>query len=242
MKRHHLLLLIALLNLVTLSATAFAEADAKSAKQAESPKPDQKGWYSLFNGKDLTGWKKSEDNPDTIKVVDGEIVIKGPRCHIFYDGPVNKAEFKNFRWKCELLTKPNSNSGMYFHTKYQSTDWPKTGIEVQVNNSFDADPRKTGSLYRVKDIMNKSPAKDNEWFTQEVIVKGRHVVIKVNGKVVNEYDEPENPQREAGWEKAVVSSGTFALQGHDPGSEVHYRKVMVKPLPDSAGEKKRKKS
>ena len=27
-------------------------------------------------------------------------------------------------------------------------------------------------------------------------------------------------------------SGTFALQGHDPGSEVHYRNIKVKPLPD----------
>jgi hypothetical protein len=202
-------------------------ADAKS----EAPKPDKDGWYQLFNGKDLTGWKKAEENQDTIKVVDGEIVIHGERCHVFYDGPVEKSNFKNFEWKCELMTKPKANSGMYFHTKYQPTDWPKKGHEVQVNNTH-GDPRKTGSIYRAKDVMNNSPAKDNEWFTQEVIVKGQHVTVKVNGKVVNEYEEPKDAKRESGWENAVISSGTFALQGHDPGSEVHYRKVMVKPLPN----------
>ena len=46
--------------------------------------------------------------------------------------------------------------------------------------------------------MNDSPAKDNEWFTQHVIVEGDHVIVKVNDKVVNEYTQPEDLKREAG--------------------------------------------
>jgi hypothetical protein len=80
--------------------------------------------------------------------------------------------------------------------------------------------------------MNDSPAMDNEWFTQHVIVKGRHIVVKINDKVVNDHVEPKHPKRDEGWELNVLSSGTFALQGHDPDSEVHFRKIMVKPLPD----------
>jgi hypothetical protein len=200
------------------------------AAETDVPKPDADGWYSLFNGKDLSGWKTSEDSPDTFQVVDGEIVAHGPRCHLFYDGQVNKANFKNFEWKCEILTKPKSNSGMYFHTKYQKEGWPSTGIEVQVNNSH-ADPIKTGSVYKLKNIMNKSPAKDNEWFTEHVIVNGRRIIVKVNDKVVNDYTVPEDLKREKGSENNVLGEGTLALQGHDPGSAVHYRKVMVKPLP-----------
>ena len=192
--------------------------------------PDADGWYSLFNGKDLTGWKVSDDNPHTFRVVDGKIVVHGPTAHLYYVGPVNNARFKNFEWKCEILTKPGANSGMYFHTKYQPSGWPAHGIEAQVNNTH-PDPRKTGSLYKANDILNDSPAKDNEWFTQHVIVNGRHIVVKINGKVVNDHIEPENPQRDPGWEKNVLSSGTIALQGHDPESEVYYRKVLVKPLP-----------
>lgn len=218
-----------LLSFTLLAYCGLAFADA-ARKSGDSVRPDADGWYSLFNGKDLAGWKKSNENPDTFKVVDGEIVVNGPRCHLFYAGPVNNGRFKNFELKCEILTKPHSNSGMYFHTRYQPTGWPKRGIEVQINNTHD-DPRKTGSLYRANDIMNDSPGKDNEWFTQHVIVKGRHIIVKINDKVVNDHVEPKNPKRDPGWERNVLSSGTFALQGHDPGSEVHFRKVMVKPLP-----------
>jgi hypothetical protein len=128
------------------------------------------------------------------------------------------------------MTKPNSNSGMYFHTKYQADGFPHQGIECQINNTH-RDPIKTGSLYKVKNIMNDSPAKDDEWFTQTVIVNGQHITVKVNDKVVNDHTEPDHPERESGWENNVLGSGTFALQGHDPKSEVHFRHIRVKPLP-----------
>ena len=196
--------------LFTLSILCLCTAPAAAASEGDAPQPDEDGWYSLFNGKDLTGWKKAQENEDTIKVVDGEIVINGNRCHLFYDGPVNDANFKNFEWKCEILTKPNSNSGMYFHTEYQRRGWPSKGIEVQVNNTYRPDPIKTGSLYRIKNIMNDSPAKDDEWFTQHVIVDGRKVTVKIDDKTVNEFEETESPQRERGRNRDVLSSGTFA--------------------------------
>jgi hypothetical protein len=215
---------------IVLSAFTGLASAAVSTSDSDATRPDEDGWYSLFNGKDLTGWKVSEDHPDTFRVEDGKIVVHGPQAHLYYVGPVNNAHFKNFEWKCDVFTKPGSNSGMYFHTQYQPSGWPAHGIETQVNNTH-PDPRKTGSLYRAHDILNDSPAKDNEWFTQHVIVNGRHIVVKINGKVVNDHVEPEHPQRDPGWEKNVLSSGTFALQGHDPNSEVYFRNVLVKPLP-----------
>ena len=196
----------------------------------DAPRPDAEGWYSLFNGKDLTGWRPALENPNTFQVVDGEIVAHGPRCHLFYVGPLSNANFKNFDWKCEILTKHGANSGMFFHTKYQPTGAPQTGVEVQIDNTH-RDPRKTGSIYRIKDIMNVSPAQDEKWFTQEVIVKDSHITVKIDGRVVNEYGWPKDLVRETGWEGNVLASGTFALQGHDPQSEVHFRKILVKPLP-----------
>jgi hypothetical protein len=116
---------------------------------------------------------------------------------------------------------------MYFHTEYRETGWPRKGYEVQVNNTH-TDWRKTGSLYGIKDI-RESPANDNEWFTQHIIVDGRGVTIIVNGRTVIEYTEAE----EAGLSRTGrgLSSGTFALQGHDPGSTVYYKNIMVRPLP-----------
>ncbi|MCA9260126.1 MAG: DUF1080 domain-containing protein [Planctomycetales bacterium] len=200
---------------------------AASARADEAASDE--GWIDLFNGENLDGWRANE-NKDTFSVEDHCIKVAGDRSHLFYVGRVHDANFKNFHWKCEVMTKPNANSGMYFHTKYQSEGWPAAGYEVQVNNSH-GDPRKTGGLYAVEDVMNNSPAKDNEWFTQEVIVQDKHVVVKVNGKVTADYTEPAAVERPDGMQGRRLSEGTFALQGHDPGSVVFYRKVAVKPLP-----------
>ena len=186
----------------------------------------EEGWISLFDGETLNGWKASE-NKDTFSVRDGMIVVDGPRSHLFYVGPVENANFKNFELKADVMTKPGSNSGIYFHTEYKKSGWPDKGYEVQVNNSH-SDWRRTGSLYVIKDVRGSS-AKDNEWFTEHIIVQDKQIIIKVNGQTTVDYTEPEDVARSDSGRK--ISSGTFALQGHDPKSVIYYKNIMVKPLP-----------
>ena len=71
----------------------------------------------------------------TFSVKDGMIIVHGNRSHLFYAGPVEDHNFKNFEFKADIMTEPGSNSGVYFHTEYQATGWPDKGYEVQVNNS-----------------------------------------------------------------------------------------------------------
>jgi hypothetical protein len=188
-------------------------------------------WVSLFDGKSLVGWKVG-DNANTFSVEDGSIVAHGPTAHLFYDGAVNQHNFKNFEFKADVMTMPGSNSGIYFHTGYQEKSWPKKGYEVQVNNSH-TDWRRTGSLYGIQDV-KEVYVKDNEWFTEYIKVEGKRVIIKVNDKMVVDYTEPDNVYeiRGANDKERVISSGTFALQGHDPNSKVYFRNIMVKSLPD----------
>lgn len=188
----------------------------------------QDGWVSLFDGKSLDGWKVGE-NAATFSVQDGAIVVFGPRAHLYYAGPVQNHVFTDFEWKADVMTFPGANSGMYFHTEYMQGGWPAKGYEVQVNNSH-TDPIRTGSLYNIVNVMNVAPASDNEWFTQHIIVQGKKVTIKVNGKITTEYTEPAGVQRPADMAGRVIGKGTFAFQGHDPKSRVHYKNVMVKPL------------
>lgn len=189
---------------------------------------DQEGWISLFDGHSLSGWKVS-DNQKSVRVEDGAIVTNGTRAHAFYDGPVQNHNFKNFEFKAEVMTFPNANSGIYFHTEYQAEGWPSKGYEVQVNNS-QSDWRRTGSLYSILDV-KETYVKDNEWYTEYIKVEGKRVIIKINDIVVVDYTEPYNPVREEGSKGRVISSGTFALQAHDPGSKVKFRNIMVRPLP-----------
>lgn len=186
-------------------------------------------WISLFDGKTLDGWKANE-HPSTFSVEDGKIVVHGPRAHLFYEGTVENHDFENFEFKAQVMTTPGSNSGMYVHTRYQDEGWPSQGYEVQVNNSH-TDWRRTGSLYGIDDV-KEQVVPDNEWYTEHIIVDGKHVTVKINGKTVVDYTEPDDLERKEGDEGRRLSHGTVALQGHDPDSKVFYKDIMVKPLGD----------
>ncbi len=185
-------------------------------------------WISLFDGKTLNGWKVGK-NASSFSVDSGHIVVKGPTAHLFYDGPVENHVFKNFEFKAEVMTQPGANSGIYFHTAFQEAGWPAKGYEVQVNNS-QSDWRRTGSLYGIQDV-KEVYVKDREWYTEYIKVEGKHIIIKVNDKTVVDYTEPEVLQRSKGQEERRISSGTFALQAHDPNSIIYYRNIKVRPLP-----------
>lgn len=207
MTKIHTLLLSAL-----LAASSFVFADD--------------GWVEMFNGKDLTNWKVSEESPVSFQVKDGALVVAGPRSHLFYQEQGEDAKLKNFEFEAMIKTFPEANSGIFIHTQWQKNNWPVNGYEAQVNASH-KDPRKTGSIYSVKDVMKIAPHKDDEWFTYNIRVEGKRIVIKVNGEVVNDYIEPEDP----GHATRRLSTGTIAIQAHDPKSVIHYKSLRLRKLP-----------
>jgi len=189
----------------------------------------QKPWHSLFDGQSLNGWKVG-NNVSSFSIENGAIAVNGDVAHLFYDGPVNDHSFKNFELKLDIMTTPGSNSGVYFHTQYQESGWPQKGYEAQVNNSH-TDWRRSGSLWAIDDV-KETYAKDNEWYTMCIKVKGKKITVKINDKEVVEYTEPENAERSEGLKGRLLSEGTFALQGHDPKSKVYFKNIKVKVLPD----------
>ncbi len=186
---------------------------------------DESGFKPLMDGKTFAGWKTSEENTNTFRLEDGAFMANGNRCHIFYVG--DEQPFKNFHLKVDVMTDTNSNGGIYFHTKYQPQGWPKGGFECQVNNT-QGDWKKTGSLYDLVNVAH-SLATDNQWWTQEIIVEGGKVTVKVDGKIVLNYNEPPGAQVGKDFERKLTE-GTFALQGHDPKSVVRYKNIRVKRL------------
>ncbi|MCX7887950.1 MAG: DUF1080 domain-containing protein [Verrucomicrobiae bacterium] len=191
---------------------------------------DNGGWISLFDGKTLSGWKSNEETPGCFTVENGILKVSGGRSHLFYVGPDGKAKFKNFEFKAKVMTTPGSNSGIYFHTEFQEKGWPAKGYECQVNTSH-KDPRKTGSLYAIKDVLNVAPTPDNEWFDYYIKVEGKKITVKINGKTTAEFTEPDNWEPPAKMPGRRLSEGTFCLQAHDPKSTVFYKEIFVRPLP-----------
>ena len=187
---------------------------------------ESSGWVALFNGRDLTGWKASEAK-ECFSVKDGAIVVQGGRSHLFYTGGVEKADFKDFEFMAKVKTTAGSNSGIYFHSEYQETGWPNKGHESQVNISH-SDTQKSGGLYGVVKV-NPAPAQDNQWYTHNIIVKGKHIIVKIDGKTVVDYTEPEDVNF-PGQPGLRLSSGTFALQAHDPKSLIYFKDIKVRVL------------
>ena len=187
------------------------------------------GFTQLFNGKDFTGWKLA--NPDSFKVEDGAIVAnaKGMQGHAFYDGPFLNHSFRNFELKVDIMTRNNSNGGVFILTEFKETGWPAKGFEIQVNNTYTKDKVKTGSLYHVSDVYEAIP-KDDEWFTEHIIVKGDSITVRVNDKQTVAWTQPAEWKGSKDFADRVLSPGTIALQAHDPNSTVYYRNIRIKPL------------
>lgn len=210
-----------------LTALAAALLVATAAPAADSTD----GWTAMFNGKDLSGWKSNEETPHSFSVEDGAIKVSNGRAHLFYVGPNGDAKFKNFEFKAKVKHMPGSNSGLYIHTRYQDKGWPDQGYECQVNSTAHKDPKKTGGLYAVKDVLNTAPVGDGEWFDYHIQVDGKRITIRINGQVTTDWTEPE------GWDPATalknmpgrkLSEGTMAIQAHDPQSVVYFKDLYIK--------------
>ena len=208
------------------------------------------GFVSLFNGRDLSGWKSNEEKPGCFSVEDGAIKVSNGRAHLFYVGESGTPEFRNFEFKAKVKTLPQANSGIYFHTQYQATGWPGVGFEAQVN-STQRDPKKTGSLYGVVNVIvladgqeipagsldnivrERAPSTDGEWFDYFIKVNGSRITIKVNGQTTVDWTQPP------GFDPATaltnmpgrkLGAGTFALQGHDPDSVTYFKDIELRVL------------
>ena len=207
--------LILCASVLIFAATSLATGQVKT----------EKGFKSIFDGKTFNGWKMAEEHQDAWSIKDGAIVAHGERGHLYYVG--DEKPFVNFQLKIDAMTEPGSNGGIYIHTQYQPVGWPKFGYEVQVNQTH-TDWRKTGSLYGVQDV-KENFAKDNEWYSYDITVTGKHITIKVNDKVAVDWEEPADRKPGADFTR-ILDKGTIALQAHDPKSVISYKNIRIKRL------------
>jgi len=198
--------------LAILLAVIVGAAHAQTVSGKPVPRvPDAAGWFALFNGKDLSGWMTFD--PGGWNVAGGELSGRGPRSFLFSPGT-----YRNFILQTETRLNAKGDSGILLRAALE-TGLPK-GYEVQLCHTG-ADPQKTGSLYNFEKVA-KSDIADGQWSRQTIAVIGNRILIQVNGKLLVDYPDKES----------TYTEGHIAFQQHDPASQVSFKNIRIKPLPD----------
>ena len=205
---------------------------------------------SLFNGKDLTGWKVFPGRKSVWTVTDkGEINVKNGNGDL-----QTEAKFGDFLLQLECISNgEHLNSGIFFRCRpneYQN------GYEAQIRNEFTKEPTQkyviedydpqthkllakkeikstavdygTGAIYR-RVPARKEVAKDGEWFTLTVLAHGNHFATWVNGTQVVDWTDnrPKSDNPRTGFR---LEAGHISIQGHDPTTDLSFRNIRIAEL------------
>jgi hypothetical protein len=190
-------------------------------------------WVDLFDGSTLDGWE-ANIAPKSFSVVDGAICAHATtkkKSHLFFTG--EGSSYRNFELVATVRAAPHSNGGIFFHTDSSTRDRHMhlaNGYEVQLNSS-QSEKQKTGSLYAIVDF-HQSPVDETEWFEVGITVRGKRIVVKLNGRTVVDYVEPDSPVREKSRKGRLLSKtgGKIALQAHDRKSRWYFREIKIRRL------------
>lgn len=176
---------------------------------------------SLFNGKDLTGWRVH--GTEKWYVENGELVCEsGPDKQYGY--LASEKKFKNFELTVEFKQESNGNSGIFFHCSLDGTKINGWQAEVAPANRF------TGGVYEsygrgwlIKpDPEKEKILKEGDWNKMVVRVNGEEVTTWLNGQQMVQLRD----------EKIGATQGRIALQIHDGGNvKVRWRNLSISELP-----------
>jgi hypothetical protein len=216
---------------------------------------------SIFNGKDLTGWKPFEgDKPK----VQSKFSVSPEGWLTLKNGPGDlqtEGQWADFIFQGECRTNgKNLNSGVFFRCRpgeYQQ------GYEAQIHNGVSETPKKynvaeydpkthelkdrrvvesnavdygTGAIYN-RIPARKSVARDGEWFTMTIVAQGNHIATWVDGVQVVDWTD-NRPLADNARNGCRLEKGPISLQGHDPTTDLNFRKLSVIDLAATQEKKK----
>ena len=187
------------------------------------------GLKSLFNGKDLTGWKVLPGFKSVFTVTpEGWMNVKNGSGEI-----QSEAQFANFVYQMEIYSNGDHlNSGVFFR-ELPGKFW--AGYESQIRNQWQGDDRTkpvdigTGGLYNRQPSRKVIPS-DREWFSKTIVADGKHIAIWINGYQTVDFDD-EAPDKESARQGRRLGAGVIGLQGHDPTTDLSFRNIKAVELP-----------
>ena len=185
------------------------------------------GFKSLFNGKDLTGWKEVPDHKSVFSVTkDGTLNIKNGNGEIQSEGV-----YGDFALSLDVYSNGDHlNSGVFFR-ELPGQFW--AGYEDQIRNQWQGEDRTKPVDYGTGAVYNRLPARkvvssDREWFTLTLFVSGNHISSFVNGYLVADFTDTRPVAADKNARNgARTEAGCIGLQGHDPTTDLSFRNIRI---------------
>jgi len=206
---------------------------------------------TIFNGRDLAGWKIFPGKKSTFSVNDKkELILKNGPGDLQTEGA-----WGNFVLQLQCISNGRFlNSGVFFRCRpgeYQN------GYEAQIRNQFlpepalsyaieEFDPKTrqfigkikikspavdygTGGIYR-RQPARRQMSRDMEWFTMTVIAHDSHIATWVNGIQVTDWTD-NRPLSDNARTGCRLEAGPISLQGHDPTTDLGFRNLRIGEMP-----------
>jgi hypothetical protein len=169
---------------------------------------------TLFNGKDLSGWKFSAGQKPQWTVEDGTLVNNGHGAEI-----ISVPKFEDFKLHVEFNCAPKSNSGVYLRGRYE--------VQIETDSADEPLNRRTGGVYGFLTPSPQIPPKPGEWQTYDITLLGRTVTVVQNGQTI--IDRQEIPGITGGaLDSHEELPGPIYLQGSEAG-RVAFRNIVITP-------------
>ncbi len=186
-----------------------------------------KGWVTLYNGKDLTGWQTTGN---WLPQKDGSLLIKprkGERGWQRYSAYLwSKKKYKDFVLHVEYKYPPKGNSGIHFRVGDLKNP-VNTGIEAQVLDSYGKKKmghHDHGGIIRTVGASKNMSKKAGEWNTMILTCKGHHLKVQLNGEQIVDIHLDKTPMKDRPLE------GHIGLQDHGEPNNLHFRNIKIKEL------------
>ncbi|MBI4326016.1 MAG: DUF1080 domain-containing protein [Chloroflexi bacterium] len=187
------------------------------------------GLKSIFNGKDLSGWKEIPGRKSVFSATpEGYLNVKNGNGDL-----QTEAVYGDFVFQLDIISNgTHLNSGVFLRA-LPGQFW--SGYESQIRNQWTGDDRTKPVDFGTGGIYNRQPARrvissDREWFTKTIVAHGPHLTVWVNGVQVSDFTDTR-PPAESARQGYRAKPGVLSLQGHDPTTDLSFRNLRISEMP-----------
>ena len=230
-----------------LLAATFVTFASLTAVAIGVPQADEKGFTSLFNGKDFTGWVYGRRADATEnRSGKGYQIENGVIFSTKDDGGnlYTEKEYADFVFRFDFKLTENANNGIGIRAPLEG-DAAYVGMEIQVLDDGGSSYTKLqpyqyhGSIYGMVPSKRGFQKAVGEWNTEEITARGRRITVKLNGTTIVDADLDDvkdeamlkshrDLSKPEGSRGIANTKGHIGLLGH--GARVEFRNLRIKEL------------